>query len=195
MRNYSLLHEYIQYKVISDSKQVAIQILSIHKEYPPAFQVALDMLTRLQAHDLIVETLLMQKEISHALQIMYKYAPQMTSVKSKLVFETVIQCLEQQQQEQDKGKKDKILFYNTFEMLQKINAKLRHGNGEFTAEEDCSTFEQLFQSWFIPKKHIKKQRQSAELPSSLSIEKESSSSSSVNDSNTSDSMIQNELLL
>jgi hypothetical protein len=62
-KNYNLLHHYIQYKVISDNKPTALQIYSISNEYKPAYQIALDMLSRLQAYDTICEILLSRNEV------------------------------------------------------------------------------------------------------------------------------------
>ncbi len=38
------LHQFLQYHVVSDSKHVACLLLSLESAYPPAFQLALDML-------------------------------------------------------------------------------------------------------------------------------------------------------
>ena len=48
---FSQLHQLLQYHVVSDSMHVACQLLSIEGKYPPAYQLALDMMKRLNCHD------------------------------------------------------------------------------------------------------------------------------------------------
>ena len=57
------LHQLLQYHVVSDSVHVACQLLSLDRMYPPAYQLALDMLKRLQTSDQIVEVLLTKKQV------------------------------------------------------------------------------------------------------------------------------------
>jgi hypothetical protein len=57
------LHQLLQYHVVSDSVHVACQLLSLETTYPPAYQLALDMLKRLQTHDQIVEVLLTKNQV------------------------------------------------------------------------------------------------------------------------------------
>eukprot|EP01112_Ceratiomyxa_fruticulosa_P015060 TRINITY_DN4383_c0_g1_i1.p1 TRINITY_DN4383_c0_g1~~TRINITY_DN4383_c0_g1_i1.p1 ORF type:complete len:901 (+),score=199.61 TRINITY_DN4383_c0_g1_i1:154-2703(+) len=64
------LHQFLQYHVVSDSQHVACQLLSLESTYPPAYQLALDMLKRLNTHDQIVEVLLTKKLILPALRFL-----------------------------------------------------------------------------------------------------------------------------
>jgi regulator of MON1-CCZ1 complex len=58
------LHQFLQYHVITDSVPVACQLLSLEKRYPPAGQLALDMLKRLNSHPSnIVEVLLLRNQV------------------------------------------------------------------------------------------------------------------------------------
>ncbi|CAH1776277.1 unnamed protein product, partial [Owenia fusiformis] len=53
------LHQFLQYHVLSDSKPIACLLLSLESVYPPAHQLALDMLKRLStANEEIIEVLL-----------------------------------------------------------------------------------------------------------------------------------------
>ncbi len=45
-RRWFQLHVLLQYRVIADSKPLACLLLSLEKAYPPALQLALDMLHR-----------------------------------------------------------------------------------------------------------------------------------------------------
>ncbi len=67
------LHQFLQYHVIGDSVHVACQLLAVEKSYPPAYQLALDMLKRLSnphnnVKDQIVEVLLARKQVTHHTQ-------------------------------------------------------------------------------------------------------------------------------
>jgi hypothetical protein len=55
------LHQFLQYHVLSDSKQLACLLVSIQGEYPPAYQLALDMLKRLRTADAEIIDILLSK--------------------------------------------------------------------------------------------------------------------------------------
>ncbi|KAK3753262.1 hypothetical protein QZH41_015205 [Actinostola sp. cb2023] len=66
---YYQLHQLLQYHVISDSKPLACLMLSLESTYPPAYQLALDMLKRLStASEEIVEVLLSKHQLLPALR-------------------------------------------------------------------------------------------------------------------------------
>lgn len=59
------LHQFLQYHMMTDSKHLACLLLSIHKIYSPAYQIAVDMLKRLgTATDQIVEVFLSNHQVS-----------------------------------------------------------------------------------------------------------------------------------
>lgn len=62
------LHQLLQYRVVPDSTHVACQLLSIKAQYPPAFQLALDMLKRLNDPIRIIEVLLSERLFIEALK-------------------------------------------------------------------------------------------------------------------------------
>ena len=63
------LHQLLQYLVIADSKPLACLLLSLENVYPPACQLALDMLSRLRnSVEEICEILLSKKRVLSALQ-------------------------------------------------------------------------------------------------------------------------------
>jgi hypothetical protein len=45
-KSFFLLHQLLQYHVISDSKPLACLLLSLENVYPASYQLALDMLAR-----------------------------------------------------------------------------------------------------------------------------------------------------
>ena len=59
-RSYFQLHQFVQYHIVTDSPALAAQLLSLAPDYPPASELALDMLRRLGggANELILEHLL-----------------------------------------------------------------------------------------------------------------------------------------
>ena len=71
---YYQLHQFLQYHVIGDSVHVACQLLSLEGKYPPALQLALDMLKRLNESERIVEVLLVKKQLLAALRFVQGYA-------------------------------------------------------------------------------------------------------------------------
>jgi hypothetical protein len=124
-----LLHQYVQYKVIDDSIPTAWQILHISNEYEPAYQIALDMMSRLQAFENICEILISRKEISQALQIMYRH--RVTNIPSKVIFDVVV------------AMNDPTMFFNTYEILSKCNLRNR-GSVNFTKEDKCEEYTKMF---------------------------------------------------
>lgn len=64
------LHQFLQYHVVSDSMHVACQLLSLESKYPPAYQLALDMMKRLNTHEQIVEVLISKNLLLPALRFM-----------------------------------------------------------------------------------------------------------------------------
>jgi len=71
------LCQFIQYHVIGDSVPVAFQLVSLEAQYPPAYQMALDMLKRLGEDTIILEVLLAKKQLVQALRFT-------TSLKDKI---------------------------------------------------------------------------------------------------------------
>ncbi len=54
---YYQFHQYLQYQIINDSRATAQCLLDLSAKYPPAFQLALDMMFRLQALPELLQTL------------------------------------------------------------------------------------------------------------------------------------------
>jgi hypothetical protein len=132
-KDYPLLHQYVQYKVIEDSIPTAWQILHMSSEYEPAYQIALDMMDRLEAYENMCEILISRKEISQALQIMYRH--RISNIPYKVIFEHVVAL------------NDKTLFYNTMEILIKCNIRNR-GTSSFTKEDKVEQFLELYNRMF-----------------------------------------------
>jgi hypothetical protein len=119
------LHEYLQYKVLTDSKQVALQLFSLEEKYKPAFQMSLDMLSRLGSHELICDLLLARKKIPHALAVMYNN--QITTISPQIIFENTLN--------------DDFLFFNAFEIFKKLNPK-------FIEQEEYEKYVNIYKEKF-----------------------------------------------
>jgi len=72
-KRYYQLHQLLQYHVLTDSVHVACQLLSIESTYPPAYQLALDMLKRIHTNAEILEVLLTKKQILAALKFVRQH--------------------------------------------------------------------------------------------------------------------------
>lgn len=71
------LHQYLQYRAIDDSVHVACQLLSLEGVYPPASQLALDMLARVatdSTREQIVDVLLAHQQVIGVLRFGAKHA-------------------------------------------------------------------------------------------------------------------------
>ena len=65
---YYQLHQLLQYHVLDDSIYVAMQVLALKNQYPPAAQQGIDMLHRLGMHNDVVEVLLGERKVLRALK-------------------------------------------------------------------------------------------------------------------------------
>eukprot|EP00026_Physarum_polycephalum_P003513 Phypoly_transcript_03526.p1 GENE.Phypoly_transcript_03526~~Phypoly_transcript_03526.p1 ORF type:complete len:724 (+),score=109.83 Phypoly_transcript_03526:179-2350(+) len=119
-KKWSQLHQFLQYHVVSDSTHVACQLLSLESKYPPAYQLALDMLKRLNTHEQIMEVLISKNMLMHALRFMKAHR---VKIPSKRVIEAATQL-------QD----DTVLFhvYRFFEARKELS------------QADCEKFKKLF---------------------------------------------------
>eukprot|EP01103_Thecamoeba_quadrilineata_P016692 TRINITY_DN5647_c0_g1_i1.p1 TRINITY_DN5647_c0_g1~~TRINITY_DN5647_c0_g1_i1.p1 ORF type:complete len:674 (-),score=118.24 TRINITY_DN5647_c0_g1_i1:226-2247(-) len=82
---YYQLHQFLQYHVVNDSLPVACQLLSLETTYPPAYQLALDMLKRLSSPSQIVEVLLVRTQVLAALRVVRTYKDEKLIKTSRLL--------------------------------------------------------------------------------------------------------------
>jgi hypothetical protein len=93
------LHQFLQYHVLSDSKQLACLLVSIQGEYPPAYQLALDMLKRLRTADAeIIDILLSKGQVLQALRYV-RSVGKVDSISARQFLEAAV------------GTQDNMLFY------------------------------------------------------------------------------------
>jgi regulator of MON1-CCZ1 complex len=113
------LHQLLQYHIISDSVPVAYQLLSIESRYPPAGQLALDMLKRLNIpSSLMIEILLLRKQVLPALRISTRSTKETSP-------QEVTQFLQAAAAE-----KDDVLFYAVYQHFRNRN-ELTSGHNDF----------------------------------------------------------------
>ena len=83
------LHQLMQYHVVRDSDHVACLLLSLVPIYPPAHQLAIDMLKRLGALEDIVEVLLLKAQVITAIRFIRSHDLQ-TRVRAALFLESAL---------------------------------------------------------------------------------------------------------
>uniref|UniRef100_A0A3B3TGX0 Regulator of MON1-CCZ1 n=1 Tax=Paramormyrops kingsleyae TaxID=1676925 RepID=A0A3B3TGX0_9TELE len=130
-----MLHQFLQYHVLSDSKPLACLLLSLESTYPPAHQLSLDMLKRLStANDEIVEVLLSKQQVLGALRFVRSVGGH-DNISARKFLDAARQT------------KDQMLFYTIFRFFEQRNQRLR-GSPSFTPGEHCEEhvafFKQLF---------------------------------------------------
>uniref|UniRef100_A0A8C7BFN8 Regulator of MON1-CCZ1 n=1 Tax=Neovison vison TaxID=452646 RepID=A0A8C7BFN8_NEOVI len=129
-----MLHQFLQYHVLSDSKPLACLLLSLESFYPPAHQLSLDMLKRLStANDEIVEVLLSKHQVLAALRFIRGVGGR-DNISAKFL-------------DAAKQTEDNMLFYTIFRFFKQRNQRLR-GNPNFTPGEHCEEHVAFFKQVF-----------------------------------------------
>lgn len=129
------LHQLLQYHVITDSKPLACLLLSLENVYPPAHQLALDMLKRLcTANEEIVEVLLSKNQLLPALRFVRSIGAQDT-ISARKFLDAAMSI------------KDDQVFYSIFKNFEQRNIRLR-GKPQFPPGEHCEKYVQHFQTLF-----------------------------------------------
>ncbi|XP_071184568.1 regulator of MON1-CCZ1 complex-like isoform X2 [Salvelinus alpinus] len=130
-----MLHQFLQYHVLSDSKPLACLLLSLESTYPPAHQLSLDMLKRLStANDEIVEVLLSRHQVLGALRFIRSVGGH-DNISARKFLDAARQTA------------DQMLFYTIFRFFEQRNLRLR-GSSSFNPGEHCEEhvvyFKQVF---------------------------------------------------
>ncbi|XP_038664473.1 regulator of MON1-CCZ1 complex isoform X6 [Scyliorhinus canicula] len=130
-----MLHQFLQYHVLSDSKPLACLLLSLESTYPPAHQLSLDMLKRLStANDEIVEVLLSKHQVLGALRFVRSVGSH-DNISARKFLDAARQT------------GDAMLFYTTFKFFEQRNQRLR-GSSHFTPGEHCEEHITHFKTLF-----------------------------------------------
>ncbi|KAI5624126.1 hypothetical protein C0J50_16239 [Silurus asotus] len=130
-----MLHQFLQYHVLSDSKPLACLLLSLESTYPPAHQLSLDMLKRLStANDEIVEVLLSKQQVLGALRFVRSVGGH-DNVSARKFLDAARQT------------NDTMLFFTIFRFFEQRNFRLR-GNPAFNPGEHCEEHVSYFKEVF-----------------------------------------------
>ena len=144
-----ILHQFLQYHVIGDSPPVALQLLSLESEYAPAYQLGIDMLTRLCLYDELMHVLLSRGQVYRALRIatQYRHVIRQESRTPHVFLQAAYDT------------NDPRIFYNTYmECLDEFGVKSIYDTGDpdvdfieyrFVQDAKCSEFEDLFIKMFL----------------------------------------------
>ncbi|XP_068750238.1 regulator of MON1-CCZ1 complex-like isoform X2 [Montipora capricornis] len=129
------LHQFLQYHVISDSKPLACLMLSLECNYPPSYQLALDMLKRLNtANAEIIEILLSKHQLLPALRYIRAIGAEDSASPRKFL-------------EAALNPEDPMLFYTVYKFFEQRNIRLR-GNPDFAPGEHCEAYVKRFEVMF-----------------------------------------------
>ncbi|XP_032277128.1 regulator of MON1-CCZ1 complex isoform X2 [Phoca vitulina] len=127
-----MLHQFLQYHVLSDSKPL---VCGPESFYPPAHQLSLDMLKRLStANDEIVEVLLSKHQVLAALRFIRGIGGH-DNISARKFLDAAKQT------------EDNMLFYTIFRFFEQRNQRLR-GNPNFTPGEHCEEHVAFFKQVF-----------------------------------------------
>ena len=132
-KKFHQLHQLIQYHVVVDSAPVALQLLSLDSVYPPAYQLALDMLKRLHTNEEIVEVLLSRNNVLGALRFIREHGFRSVPVARFLRIAL------------DSG--DAPLFHTVFTFFVQRNLFFRNSEA-FLPEEGCDEFVAAFKAMY-----------------------------------------------
>eukprot|EP00041_Stephanoeca_diplocostata_P015656 m.299467 g.299467 ORF g.299467 m.299467 type:complete len:725 (+) comp20113_c0_seq2:179-2353(+) len=135
---YYQLHQFLQYHVVNDSKHVACLLLSLESTYPPAFQLALDMLKRLlTANEEIVDVLVSKNQLLLALRFLRNLGPEaVATVPPRRFLEAAYNT------------HDASLFYIVYKFFEQRNITLRK-RPEFRKGEDVERYVAHFNKMFL----------------------------------------------
>jgi len=112
-KDYYSLHQLLQYHALPDDPSLANKLLSLRTSYPPAKQLAIDMMLRLKMYTTIIEILLKENNILPALSLyLSKFSLWSASSASDVQLPVSIFL------EAAKRTEDPVLFYNVYRRIE-----------------------------------------------------------------------------
>jgi len=135
------LHQYLQYHIIHDSLPLANLLLNHSNTYPAAYQIGLDMVSRLGRVSRTIQILLARGQVLAALKIIPSYTHPVLETAGSFPRDFLKVALESG---------CNITFYTTYRFFEGRNAALKNGNGAFVAADACDEFVKEFQRKFRP---------------------------------------------
>uniref|UniRef100_A0A7S4D003 Mic1 domain-containing protein n=1 Tax=Eutreptiella gymnastica TaxID=73025 RepID=A0A7S4D003_9EUGL len=112
------LHQFIQFQAIASQVSTAFQLLKVEDRWPPSFQLAMDMLSKLKAYAEMIEVYLARGKVVAAVELMIRF--NVTNVSEQAIVDRALECEDQQEK---------------FTALQLVQ-KWKNGAGSQTALED-----------------------------------------------------------
>jgi hypothetical protein len=128
-QRYFEFHQFLQYHILNDSLTIAERLLELSAEYPPAGQLGLDMLFRLNSTTRLLLVLLERREVVSALRLIPPRSPLFE--KEQLMPRDFLAAA------RDTG--DALVFYSAFKFFESRNLT-RRNSPLFTPEEKCDEF-------------------------------------------------------
>ncbi|XP_055696942.1 regulator of MON1-CCZ1 complex isoform X1 [Phlebotomus papatasi] len=131
------LQHVVEHSLISESKPLACFLLSLSKMHPTIGQIALDMLAKLNAHEIIIEVLLGQGKVIDALRLA-KILPDADVLPARKFLEAAMKT------------GDSVIFHSVYMHFVQRNIRLR-GSPDFTRGELCGEYVQHYLKLFCAK--------------------------------------------
>ncbi|XP_058829587.1 regulator of MON1-CCZ1 complex [Topomyia yanbarensis] len=130
-KQFDTLQQLLKYSALNESKPLACFLLSLSNSDPSISQMALDMLSRLNASEIILEVLLEKGQVIEALRIA-KQLPGADSLPARKYLEAASKT------------KDPLVFHSVYNFFQAKNVRLR-GSPDFLKHEQCTEYVQHYQ--------------------------------------------------
>ncbi|XP_053687553.1 regulator of MON1-CCZ1 complex [Sabethes cyaneus] len=131
-KQFDTLQQLLKYSALNESKPLACFLLSLSNSDPSISQMALDMLARLNANEIILEVLLEKGQVVEALRIA-KQMPGADSLPARKYLEAAFKT------------KDPLVFHSVYNFFQAKNVRLR-GSPDFLKHEQCTEYVQHYQT-------------------------------------------------
>lgn len=116
-KQFDTLQNLLKYSALNESKPLACFLLSLSNSHPSISQMALDMLARLNANEIILEVLLEKGQVVEALRIA-KQMPGADSLPARKYLEAAFKT------------KDALVFHSVYNFFQAKNIRVR-GSPDF----------------------------------------------------------------
>lgn len=128
------LQQILSFQVMHESKPLACFLLSLANYDPLISQMALDMLKRLNANEIIVEILLEQGKVIDAIRLAKQYI-NADLIPARKFLDAALKI------------DDKMTFYSVYNFFITRNQRLR-GSNEFMKNEQCDNYVKMFNEMF-----------------------------------------------
>ncbi|XP_055846328.1 regulator of MON1-CCZ1 complex [Episyrphus balteatus] len=136
-RNFDTLRRLVEFSLLMESKPIACFLLSYSNVNPAISQIALDMLSKIKANEIIIEVLLGQGKVVDALRLAMSL-PDGETISARKYLEAA------------QKSKDDLVFHTVFTYFQTRNLRQR-GSAEFLKSEQCYEFMTYYNTLYSAK--------------------------------------------